>query len=87
VPINSPGTDQEDANPESPEMAEAEAALEHALITLFEQGTVGPVIKGIHSAGYAEGGATLVVMCESAATGRSIVWSFTPGEPVSPQFY
>jgi len=87
VRINSPGTDQEDAIPASDDMLAAEAELERALIEIYEKATVGPVITGVHSAGYAEDGQTFLVICDGAATGRSIVWSFTPGEPVSPQFY
>jgi len=87
VRINSPGTDQEDAIPASDDMLAAEKELETALVTIFEQAMVGPTITGVHSAGYAEDGKTFLVICDGAATGRSIVWSFTPGEPVSPQFY
>ena len=87
VPINSPDTDREDAIPASDDMLAAEKELETALVSFFEQATVGPVIAGIHSAGYAEDGKTFLVICDGAATRRSVVWSFTPGEPVTPQFY
>lgn len=73
------------AMPESPELTESEQELHRSLVAIFEAATVGPVIAGVHSAAYCEDGETLMVMCNTP-DGRTVVWSFSPGQPVTPVF-
>ena len=74
-----------DVIPESPEMADASAELERALIEIFEAAAQGPLIERIHHADWCEDNRTFVVMCD-APGGGTIMWTFEDGERVTTRY-
>ena len=76
-----------DAIPAPDDMLEAERELEAALVTIFSQVTVAPVISEIRSVERSADWSVLTVTCESATDGCDIVWRFEVGKPVTPEFF